>query len=270
MEKRKRSAASRVVKRQFKLWHAICQWNYHTCDKTTATLKKMLFCITLMLLPCSLLFGAGGFIHIPSDSSDKPTSVKKWREDFGYGMRINELFSDGKLLSMTYSICNACHGSLKCGMCYGSGVCGACHGSGMIYAGYYTQGCVMCSGTGKCNICGGSGYCFCTNTDYPGYTYHSGTWFGPDGQVLFTDSGFSSGGGYESPSSSSSSSGSSVCPVCNGRKYESRSYKYATGSAAGWRQPYHNYGGSSCPYCGSSTDHYHYPCSECRGSGRIK
>lgn len=63
------------------------------------------------------------------------------------------------------------------------------------------------------------------------------------------------------------SSGYSTCSKCGGRKYEVQDYKYAPSSTSGWNQPYHNNAGSSCYICGKATDHYHHPCSSCRGFG---
>ena len=93
-----------------------------------------------------------------------------------------------------------------------------------------------------------------------------GNIFSADGQLIFSDRGSDWNGGGSS-SSRSSSSGSKVCPVCHGRKYSSQAYSYAAGSAAGWMPPYHHGGGSGCPYCNSRSDHYHYPCNECHGTG---
>ena len=77
-------------------------------------------------------------------------------------------------------------------------------------------------------------------------------------------------GSYSGSSSSTSSSSGSggVCTSCHGKKYESQSFEYAAASRAGVRQPYHHYGGSGCPYCKKSTEHYHYPCSHCLGTGK--
>ena len=258
-------------------------------------MKKISFCTLIMLLSCIQLLvasetgsGTSEFVRhncvydistqLPDDEllasnqfvrtgSSKPQSIKKWVEDLGYGIVVNELFSDGKTLSMTYRRCPACNGTLTCGMCYGSGTCSLCHGRGAIYSVGYSFPCTICQGTGRCNICGGSGTCFCSQDDYPGYTYYSGRWIGPDGQILFNDSPSNYDGGNSS-SPRSSSRGRNVCPVCNGRKYESQAYRYAAGAAAGWKPPYHHFGGSDCPYCNSTSDHYHYPCSECKGTGR--
>jgi len=73
-----------------------------------------------------------------------------------------------------------------------------------------------------------------------------------------------------SSSRSSSHASREMCSKCGGRGYERTSYQYAAASSSGWMPPYHNSGGGSCPYCNYKTDHYHYPCSECRGYGQTK
>lgn len=78
-----------------------------------------------------------------------------------------------------------------------------------------------------------------------------------------------SDGDSDTDTSSGNKSDGRTCPDCNGKKYESTSYTYAAGSTGGVRQPYHHTGGSGCPYCSSTSDHYHYPCSECMGKGKI-
>lgn len=223
--------------------------------KQKSVMKKFQFCALVMLLSCvQFLFAAD-------------TPVKTWRENMAYGFAINEQFSDGTIRCTTYSRCQSCYGSGVCGMCGGSGACSFCYGRGMIYSVGYSYPCQMCQRTGRCNMCGGSRKCFCTrNNPYPGYTPHSIYWFSADGQLIFSDRGSDWNGGGSS-SSRSSSSGSKVCPVCHGRKYSSQAYSYAAGSAAGWMPPYHHGGGSGCPYCNSRSDHYHYPCNECHGTG---
>lgn len=80
----------------------------------------------------------------------------------------------------------------------------------------------------------------------------------------------STSGNYDSDDTSSSNkSEGTTCPDCNGCKYDSKAYTYAAGSAGGVRQPYHHTGGSGCPYCSSTSDHYHYPCAECMGKGKV-
>lgn len=65
----------------------------------------------------------------------------------------------------------------------------------------------------------------------------------------------------------STSSDNKTCTKCGGRKFEVQDYKYAPTSTSGWNQPYHNNAGTSCYICGKVTDHYHTPCSSCKGFG---
>lgn len=196
--------------------------------------------------------------------------VKTWREDLGYGMfAINKLDNNGVRFRTIYRPCNVCHGTTKCGNCYGTGLCTICGGrGGIITAGYGTYiPCAACGCTGKCGICKGAGRCVCTNYEYPGYMPGSTIIIGPDGKVLHNSRDYDSGSSSSYSSGSSSGSSRGTCPKCGGRRYESTPYQYAAASAAGWAQPYHNAAGNSCPYCNYSTDHYHYPCSECHGFG---
>lgn len=199
-------------------------------------------------------------------------SMQTWREELGYGMfAINHGNPNGARQRTIYRACSACRGTVLCGNCHGMKMCTICNGrGGIVTAGYGNFiPCMACGRTGRCGVCHGTGKCVCANSEYPGYMPGSTIIVGPDGQVVYNSRDLESGS-----SSSSSSRGSSygsprggTCPKCGGRKYESTSYSYAAASTAGWAQPYHNSGGSPCPYCNYKTDHYHYPCSECRGFG---
>lgn len=199
-------------------------------------------------------------------------SVKTWREDLGYGMfAINHGNPDGARERTIWRACSACRGSVMCGNCHGLQRCTICNGQGgIITAGYGNYiPCMACGQTGRCGVCHGSGKCVCSNYEYPGYMPGSTIIVGPDGQVIYNSRDYDNGSSSSSSSSSRSSSRSTsgTCPKCGGRKYETASYQYAPASASGWAQPYHNSGGSSCPYCNYKTDHYHHPCTECRGFG---
>lgn len=194
--------------------------------------------------------------------------VKTWREDLGYNMfAINRVNAAGIRMRTIYRPCNACKGTTRCNACYGTAVCAICKGQGGIVTSGYGRyiPCALCGQTGKCNLCKGTGKCVCTNYDYPGYVPGSTLTTDANGRTIYYDGKSSS----ENSSSSSSSSRStrSSCSKCGGRRYESTPYEYAAGSTAGWRQPYHNTSGSSCPYCNYKTSHYHYPCPECHGTG---
>lgn len=201
-------------------------------------------------------------------------SGRRWREDAGYGMFYDCQEMNGGMISKTlYGRCTACRGTSACGGCYGTAVCSICQGrGGIITAGYGNYiPCAACYQSGRCQICKGTGKCVCASSDFPGYVPGSNTLYGADGRIISTNS-FRSGGSSSSSSSSSSSRSSShssrgTCSKCGGRRYESTAYQHAAASGSGWAQPYHNSGGSSCPYCNYKTDHYHYPCTECRGFG---
>ena len=194
-----------------------------------------------------------------------------WREELEYGMfAINKGNPNGVRTRTIYRACAACRGTSGCSNCRGTGMCTICYGQGgIVTPGYGTYiPCAACGYTGRCGICHGSGKCVCASTEYPGYMPGSTLVIGPNGQVISNSRDFDSGSLSSSKSSYSSGTGAGgTCPKCHGRRFETQSYQYAAGSNAGWMQPYHNSSGSSCPYCGHATDHYHYPCSECRGYG---
>lgn len=203
-------------------------------------------------------------------NSNSGTPAKTWRENLGYGMfAINKLDNNGVRSRTIYRPCNVCHGTTKCGNCYGTGLCTICGGrGGIVTAGYGTYiPCAACGCTGRCGICKGAGKCACTNYEYPGYMPGSTIIIGPDGKVLHNSRDYDNGSSSSYSSGSSSGSSRGTCPKCRGRRYESTPYKYAAASTSGWAQPYHNAAGNSCPYCNYSTDHYHYPCTECHGFG---
>lgn len=205
-----------------------------------------------------------------NDNSNR--SVQTWREELGYGMfAINQGDPNGARQRTIYRACVACRGSVLCGNCRGTRMCTICNGQGgIITAGYgrYLP-CAACGQTGRCGVCHGTGKCVCANSEYPGYMPGSTIVVGPDGKVIYNSRDYDSGSSSSASSSRSSSHSSSrgTCSKCGGRRYESTSYQYAAASSSGWMPPYHNSGGDSCPYCNYKTDHYHYPCSECRGYG---
>lgn len=59
---------------------------------------------------------------------------------------------------------------------------------------------------------------------------------------------------YSSPNSSRSSQKAN-CSICHGTGYDPTPYTHSASADS-----YHNTVGYSCPYCGRSTDHYHYRC----------
>lgn len=195
-------------------------------------------------------------------------SIKTWREELGYGMfAINQGDPNGARQRTIYRMCSACRGTVLCGNCHGTKICTICNGrGGIVSAGYGTYiPCMACGQTGKCGVCHGTGKCVCSNSEYPGYMPGSTIVIGPDGKVIYNSRDYDSSSSSSSSSSSRSSRG--TCSKCGGKRYESTAYQYAAASSSGWAQPYHNTSGSSCPYCSRKTDHYHYPCSECRGFG---
>ena len=153
----------------------------------------------------------------------------------------------------------------RCIICGGSGTCRVCFGSGGTYNSYtgLFYPCTYCFQTNRCRACGGSG-----STTITCFINPDGSGYGVDqmGNMVALPSGARESASRGGRSSSSRSSGG-TCSKCGGRGYESASYRYAAASASGWKQPYHNSGGSSCPYCNNSSDHYHYPCTSCYGYG---
>lgn len=80
-----------------------------------------------------------------------------------------------------------------------------------------------------------------------------------------------SGGSYrKSKTRKNTTPTRSTCTKCGGSGYETARYDHAAASASGWKQPYHNHGGTTCPVCSYKTEHYHYPCTECFGYGHIR
>lgn len=221
--------------------------------------------------------GDNAYNHYANNSNrrnDKSNrSVQTWREELGYGMfAINQGDPNGVRQRTIYRACVACRGSVLCGNCHGMKMCTICNGQGgIITAGYGNYlPCAACGQTGRCGVCHGTGKCVCANSDYPGYMPGSTIVVGPDGKVIYNSRDYDSGSSSSASSSSRSSSHSSsrgTCSKCGGRRYESTSYQYAAGSSSGWMPPYHNSASNTCPYCNYKTDHYHYPCTECRGYG---
>ena len=208
---------------------------------------------------------SNNYANNANQANKSNSSVKKWREDLGYGMfAINEGNPNGVHTRTLWRICIACRGAVLCGSCNGTKKCLLCSGQGGItmVSGNYIP-CVACNMTGQCTLCHGSGKCACAKSEFPGYMPGHITTYGMNGDIIY-DSGSSSS---KSSSSSSSKSSGGTCSKCGGRKYENTSYQYAAASTSGWMPPYHNSGGSSCPYCNYKTDHYHYPCTGCRGFG---
>lgn len=207
-------------------------------------------------------------VHGENDANNSGSFIKTWREELGYGMfAINQGDPNGARQRTIWRACSVCRGSIVCRNCHGTQRCTICNGQGgIITAGYGNYiPCTACGQSGRCGVCHGTGKCVCSNSEYPGYMPGSTIMIGPDGQVIYNSRDYDSGSSSSSGSSSRSSKG--TCSKCGGRRYESTSYQHAAASSSGWMPPYHNSGGSSCPYCNYQTDHYHYPCSECHGYG---
>ncbi len=166
-----------------------------------------------------------------------------------------------------------------CIWCKGTKMCFYCNGSKTQFLYGMWSVCKGCNGLGLCTHCNGQGHTTSYSvTDTGGNT----NLMTSDGYMAYGNAGgaivtrlngkvsaYSSGSGGGSSKSSSGSS-RTQCPKCNGRKYETTAYTYAAASASGWAQPYHHTGIGSCPYCNRQSSHYHYPCTECSGHGRVK
>ena len=155
-------------------------------------------------------------------------------------------YEDGYCLATTVTTCVCC---------YGKKVCPVCHGRGGVYNSYtgLYYSCTSCGGTKTCKFCHGAGGQVMNKLWAPG---EAEAYRAALHEVESEESSSSS-----SSSSSDSSSGSGVCPKCGGKGYLPEAYEYAAGSRYA---PYHNSGGTQCPICGKSTDHYHYRCLECK------
>ncbi len=163
----------------------------------------------------------------------------------------------------------------QCIWCKGTKICEFCHGSKKQFLSGMWYPCRGCNGTGVCTNCQGKGHTVAvglTDADgnarlvsSDGYTA-DGT---ADGAIVTSPTGKVSAHSKGSSHKSSTGSSRTQCPKCNGRKYELTAYTYAPASASGWAQPYHNTGGA-CPYCNRYDSHYHSPCTECFGHGRVK
>lgn len=55
-----------------------------------------------------------------------------------------------------------------------------------------------------------------------------------------------------------------TCPKCHGKKWRADSHAYQVNA-----DDYHWPGGSGCPYCGSTSDHWHSHCNYCNADGTI-
>ena len=155
-------------------------------------------------------------------------------------------YEDGYCLATTVTTCVCCYGKKVCPVCQGKG------GVYNSYTGIYYP-CKACMGTKVCKYCNGTGGQTTSKLWAPG---EAEAYRDAMHEVESEESSSSS-----SSSSSGSSSGSGVCPKCGGKGYLPEAYEYAAGSRYA---PYHNSGGTQCPICGKSTDHYHYRCLECK------
>lgn len=157
---------------------------------------------------------------------------------------------------------------MPCVSCNSTGICNACQIA--VVAGQ--QICPMCNGTRRCQLCKGRGYSISYSKFYPtgdiAVFDENGKFL--DARVRSSGSNYSDNASQSSSSSTRNYSSRSTCPKCGGKKFGRECYEFAAGSSAGWAQPHHNYAGSSCSICGRTSDHYHYPCTECQGHGTIK
>lgn len=208
-------------------------------------------------------------------NSTQNQNKKSNRQNLPGGGYIEYTYLDnGGLLMQTVMPCISCRGSKVCTSCYGQrGRWGPAFG-GTWYP------CNLCGGTGQnhCIVCAGKGEIITTvyteGDESYGFSSNGTTSKSNSaGTIVQTPYGTKVYPNGETNSSSTSTSSPkanssrTTCTKCGGRRYETTSYSSAAASTHGWMQPYHNSIGSSCPYCNSSTDHYHYPCTECRGYG---
>ena len=178
---------------------------------------------------------------------------------------------NGSITTITRKQCMFCHGTTVCAVCSGLG--GRWGYGGIWYP------CTGCFQTCKCSFCE-NGYQVSTvtvNSNGQSYGTSSGGYVasGDGAGVVVTGPrgtrAYPRGGSSGTNNRSRSSSGSrSTCSACRGKGYQRTAYSHAAASASGWMQPYHHHGGSGCPHCNSTSDHYHYPCTTCHGYGTVK
>jgi len=211
----------------------------------------------------------------PKSVAASSNTVNARRKELGPGGFVIISGSENGIHTETrYGSCPNCRGTQICNLCKGSKLCGFCEGKGHsvgIGTGI-VRPCMACNQSGKCHYCGGTGKCECTKKSaYPGYAIYEIKTLDGNGNVIDDDVADYGNKSKSSSSNSSSSktSSSKSCPKCSGRKFETQPYDYAPASTTGWMQPYHNHSGTKCSYCNRTDDHYHHPCSECRGFGHI-
>lgn len=153
----------------------------------------------------------------------------------------------------------------SCMFCGGTGRCTICNGTGGTYNGYtgLFYPCTACAQTLRCKYCQGTGVSKTIISSDGNGNYSASD---PTGQFRGLGSVYKDDT-EKSRSSSRSRSSRGTCSKCHGARYDSSPVKYAPASAHGWMPPHHNSAGSKCSYCGKTYDHYHTPCTECRGYG---
>lgn len=162
--------------------------------------------------------------------------------------------ADGSITTVSYNLCNICHGRKVCNLCQGAGGMWGGYGNYRRYA-----ICTSCSGGGQCKYCQGTGVKIFTSTYYPETKSAVGQdfWSGQH----YSSGGHSSGSGSSSRSSTTSRSS---CSICHGTGVDPFPWKDPT-SNAGQRLPwcYTNQSGTKCPYCNEYVWHQHAKCPKC-------
>jgi len=147
--------------------------------------------------------------------------------------------------------CYSCQGSKQCNICFGTG-------NGYAMIGRYMP-CPSCFASGRCGTCKGEGFTLFVKYMMPG-----------EAEAYMETKRQERRSSSSSSNSRSTYSSRSTCSRCGGRRWNTERYSNCAASTSGAMQPYKNYAGTTCSVCGYSSEHCHYPCSECWGHGTVK
>lgn len=157
-----------------------------------------------------------------------------------------------------YVTCTKCKGTGKCPICSGKG-----HGNiGMPMGGKTVfLSCTPCNGTGDCSLCGGSKRI----TKKQATNYEAFCRAAVQSGILNYTPSSNSSSRSSSSSSSRTSSSSSSCHKCHGSGVDPNPVDIGRDHFTGyqsWSYHFHS-GGTGCPYCKTTTKHWHQKCGIC-------
>lgn len=174
--------------------------------------------------------------------------------------------SSSRKSSIAKPISSSRNNYVTCTKCKGTGICTFCKGAGiwtvrMNIGPDITMRCPTCQGKPQCDICRGSG----KTTKQKAANYEAFCRAAVQSGILNYTPSSNSSSKSSSSSSSRTSSPASSCHKCHGSGVDPNPVDIGNDHFTGYQSwAYHFHpGGTGCPYCKTTTKHWHQKCGIC-------